>query len=594
MRRRDFATVTVGAGLGLVAGCAKPCPPPSLPLSGGGVMVDAHCHAFNASDLSPTRFIRQAFLELYPEAAEPPPVSGVEKPDLLDGVISAVLAIVGAQSAPKAHDERRLLRGQGLALPSAGDDARATRQVTERLADYIAEPPSAEVSDPTAPASDRARTLIYDTVVRAGAGGEMAPVSGGGGYDRATRLRIAERFLAASGTGAVPVAARSIDVGQLFKWLPLFRQYRHCLVDDLTARHRRAGWNPVLITPAMVDYGYWLDEQPRSSLASQVAVWAQIAARRGGPAVHGYVAYDPLRAVLHRRGLIREPISPLALVEQALLRDGFLGVKIYPPMGFSATGNATRDFTKIPIPVRVLKRRFGAVAPDDFDARSAELGAELDEAMEDLFKLCEAIDAPIMTHGGPGQASSLNAGRLSDPWRWRPVFERPRPTRPLRVMLAHYGSFEDPSYDPAASGSLEPPLPYERTYEAALERFIGLPGAQSVVIDMSMFTEGIALRGADRQRMIDYFKQLYPAMRGRVVFGTDWTMLGIQKGEERYDAEFQNFLAACDLDVPQQRAVLGENFIRFAGLARGERSRARLDDFHARLGQPDRLAPLDG
>lgn len=588
VERRLFLKLAVGALASSAAACAKPCAPPTLPLASGRKVVDAHCHAFNASDLSPVRFVRYAHLQLYPEAADHP-VSDVNNPDLLDSVIQALLVLVGASSAPTATAETRLLSGR--AVGAGVDEVAAREQTVERLSRYIAERSDTDPADFDAPAPDRARALIQEAVFSLGLRGQDMAVSGGG-FDPPARREIAAQFVDSADAGEAPVAAGLMDVPQLFRWLQLFRRHRHCLVDELTARHRRAGWNPVLLTPAMVDYGYWLEEQPTSSLADQVEVWEAIAARDGGPAVHAYVAFDPLREALRRAGRIREPEAPLALVERALLNHGCLGVKLYPPMGFSAVGNAERDFSRIPFSVKVLERRFGSVTEDQERARSRELGAELDAAMADLFSLCERLDAPVLAHGGPGNAISRNAGELSDPWRWSGLFQSPRPTRPLRVLLAHYARFTDRSHDPAGEAGQES-APYSQTHEAAFQRLLNLPGAGSVMVDMSHLTQVIGLAGEDRESLLSNLRQFLPIARDRLVFGTDWTMLGLQRGEQGYDSAVESAFSDAGLDGPAMDALLAHNFVRFAGLRPGEASRLRLDAFHASRGRASRLDVLD-
>jgi hypothetical protein len=53
------------------------------------------------------------------------------------------------------------------------------------------------------------------------------------------------------------------------------------------------------------------------------------------------VPFDPLRQVAHRLGKATAgDDEPMALVTEAVERRGCVGVKLYPPMGFAALGNA--------------------------------------------------------------------------------------------------------------------------------------------------------------------------------------------------------------------------------------------------------------
>ena len=57
--------------------------------------------------------------------------------------------------------------------------------------------------------------------------------------------------------------------------------------------------------------------------------------------MHGFVAFDPLREV---RSTPNKP-SALDIVQEAVTKRGFLGVKLYSPMGFKPMGNAAQDLT---------------------------------------------------------------------------------------------------------------------------------------------------------------------------------------------------------------------------------------------------------
>src|SRR6266478_4088139 len=74
--------------------------------------------------------------------------------------------------------------------------------------------------------------------------------------------------------------------------------------------------------------------------------------RKDGPRVHGFVGFDPLRQALYDDNRGGAPDGdPMAVVRRAIevnhiavskstkLTGGFIGVKLYPPMGFRATDN---------------------------------------------------------------------------------------------------------------------------------------------------------------------------------------------------------------------------------------------------------------
>jgi hypothetical protein len=601
--RRELLLWGSAAGGLFFGGCVS-TPTEGLPAPHGGFgppVVDAHCHTFNAKDLSPARFLRYAFLELYPGPNETLSVSGVEDRDVFDGVIEALLGLVGASLAPTAKAELAYLNRRTGGDPAALHDAEQDAQTTARLAAFLKDRPPAPPQDEEVDYRQRGRALVYFGVLESV--GAAAPVSGR--LDAVERQDIADRFVRGAFERTAEVSGRSFDLWQALKWISLFRRYRHVLVDDLTLRHRSAGWNPVLLTPAMVDFARFVREEPASPLADQAKVWARIAKLPGGPAVHGYMAFCPLRQALHLHSVharLRAGPEPLALIREALTVQGFLGVKLYPPMGFQAVDNVGRDLSRYPFSDDVLRDRFGDLPLPRLRAAAADLAREIDEALGGLYDLCSELDAPIMAHGGPGNAIKRYYGELSDPWLWRPLFETPR-HRPLRIMLAHYGSFKDPSIDPAGLTTAWPdpetPIPIPRTKEAAILRYLRAAQAQSgvaptVAVDMSMFAEAIEAKGPARTRIVSAFGEFVRnGGEDHIVFGTDWTMLGLVKGERGYDAAVRDFLTEAGLTDAQITKALGGNFIRFAGLARGGASRRRLDAFNASYGQPDRLAALD-
>ena len=163
-----------------------------------------------------------------------------------------------------------------------------------------------------------------------------------------------------------------------------------------------------LFTPLLVDYDAWSDDHARSSLASQVPVnelVAKLSIRgriaRADARLHPFIAFDPLRN------------GGLAIVQQAVLRSGFIGVKLYPPVGFLPLGNAEIGSDR---------------------AR----GEALDAALRGLYALCESEEIPITAHASPGNEFALAATA-----RWR----RPCGGRrccmssriPVRLNFGHFG-----------------------------------------------------------------------------------------------------------------------------------------------------------
>jgi hypothetical protein len=138
--------------------------------------------------------------------------------------------------------------------------------------------------------------------------------------------------------------------GRYLNWIGLFLRSRASLANELARATKGNGREPALLVPLMVDYAHWLGEDTieGSGLPEQMAVMGEIGRRAGAAPLHGMMAFDPLRAVFWKRGASHpsfrsEPFDPLALARTAMTDHGFLGLKLYPPMGFKATGNDDRQ-----------------------------------------------------------------------------------------------------------------------------------------------------------------------------------------------------------------------------------------------------------
>lgn len=583
-------SVLTTAGAGLLAGCRTLSPGGGAAAGGtvaGGSLIDGHCHLFNVKDLSAVRFIAYAFLHQYPDAARQLAAQvgfiGPDDPTFLDRIISVLLALVGARHAPSARKELAFLTRQAVEMVAADDEDDLPIPLDTQRQTLIQD--ATEFLRGARQTGDvEAEAAVRELIVQSGG----APV----GLDPALlfalpeqeRRAIVERAFAlddgSDAEGSADLVRRPFYLAGLIDFIVQLKRFRHQLVVELAGRHAREGHAPDFLAPAMVDFGRWLrdDPAPPSDLASQVAVWSEISRRPEGPAVHGYVAFCPLREVVHRR--TRNPAeSPLQLVERALDFHGFLGVKLYPPMGFSATRNGERTANDPPFSKEVLELVFGDVPQEQAPARTRELGLELDAVLGDLYARCEAPDrrAPIMAHGGNSVGAGPRTGELADPYFWRGVFDRPNAPP---VMLAHFGGFSYVSADPdkPAPGPAPNPTwgapPFEHTWEAWLGRYVKANPGKPVFADISMFTE--LLPGGPSARAQAGFERLVkdvPEIVDHLVFGTDWTMLAQAKGASRYDRAVAPFLRSVfklqadpNGDIALEKILRG-NFLRYAELS---------------------------
>jgi hypothetical protein len=252
-------------------------------------LIDAHCHVFNITDLPAASFIQEVFLKDYPDAVEPTPAERRLRwaLDKIEGLL--------AKGVLRAADEVANSPGAGF-LAEAAPALSPTDQ--EEL--------------------DRATREAEDAARESGLGDDVAALLG-----------------CSHGT--------KISVRSATNWLGSLRSPRARLAMRLRDAHSASGYASALLAPALVDYSNWLGQSLRSPLPDQISAMGALAANPALPPIHGYVAFDPLRRALIRgkwRTRDGERWDPLAQARIALRDHGFIGVKLYPPMGFRPSGNA--------------------------------------------------------------------------------------------------------------------------------------------------------------------------------------------------------------------------------------------------------------
>ena len=552
-------------------------------------LIDAHCHLFNGSDLPVVRFLKYVGLHHFPEEATG--ALDIDDPDLLDGLLALLAAILGVGRAPSAARESAVLDRL------AGKDARAEnsvaneREVVGAIAAFI---------DPNAPVaagidgSERGRSLVRSAILQAANPGPVAA------FD-------APMSSAAARSAAAKAYRSRFEIGRYLRWFTLFTRYRHVLAEQLAKDHGRQGFTVRFLAPAMVDYDHWLGQYvDKSPLPDQVEVMGRIAAAKNGPPVHGYVAFDPLRRAIFRplesdptfrsvladpanRALLRAGIfstpelralgdekrfraarfDPLDLARVALNEHGLLGVKLYPPMGFKPWNNAEKPDQTYPKTVD--------------EALNGAVGAALNQSLTELYSLCLDNDAPILAHAGASVGANRNYERRADPTYWGQLLSDPR-WRRLRVCLAHFGGF---NVNAAATPDL--PMP-DGSWEFTFGRIVKADPSLNAYMDVSYMTE-IALVGSDQRaklakNVMAFLEAFDPDCR-RLIFGTDWMMVGREGAYANFTGDMYDFFKdTCGFKPEQLRRLFVDNAARFMGLNQGARTRERILAYYDHHGVP--------
>ncbi|MCQ4165485.1 amidohydrolase family protein [Tahibacter harae] len=580
MKRREF--VVASASLAQLALLQTACrdsmvrctaPPPVY-----AHVVDAHCHVFNGSDLAQERFIKVVLLKHYPRQAVS--VLDIEDEDVLDGFVKLLTRLVGRTRTPNADAEIQVLDREARPQPGNADPAQNESLFIDALAGFVGENGLAVAADEGAAGLRKVRGAIFRAA--------------------------GEDGIAVSSAEVEPAAAREVaakayrskyDLGVLLRWFSLFTRYRYSLAEQLAADLRCQGMDARLLCPATVDFDHWLgqfieDGPYQTPLPRQIRVMGRIARRAKGPVVHGYVAFDPLRKAIY--DVSREGFDPLELVRSGIQQEGFIGVKMYPPMGFRAFGNGTAPAQTYPKPA--VERLEQAIAQSTAQADEATrragqaigLGRRLDTALAQLYDYCASQGVCILAHANNSNGSGDGYGARADPAFWLDVFAR-WPTLP--VMLAHFGNFEFVSQaaPPGATGN-------ERTWEWTLGRHFRDHPDAPVFADFSYLSEVVHKSPQELDAYAATFRAWIAAFDPdcrHIVFGTDWIMLGVDAGYADYARSVYAFFRdRVGLGAEPLRRIFELNAGRFLGLREGDSSRRRLLDFYAAHRLPASRLPV--
>jgi predicted TIM-barrel fold metal-dependent hydrolase len=332
-----------------------------------------------------------------------------------------------------------------------------------------------------------------------------------------------------------------------------------------------------LFVPAMVDMDAHLDDRSPVTPRQQIDLMEYIFVITGGR-FHGYVAFDPLRQVRYNEERPNDgetPLSPLNIVKRAVMEQGFVGVKLYPPMGFRPIGNdALANCQGIP-----------------------RLASKYDAVLRRLFDWCAQERVPLITHCNDSNHADVYddadspCQQLGTPGQWAELLKKyaDKPGR-LKVGLGHFGRMDLHS------------RVWLRLQRARKENWPDLAKLEGVHqtngIEAGEFLDALkahpdalfadlsnyATLGDDELRE-DFRPKIAELMSAKglgrqLMYGTDWFMTS--QGGDSYLANMRKTLPASDYP-----AFYGGNAARFLGLARGERTRLRLEAFYRKWGLPD-------
>ena len=339
-------------------------------------------------------------------------------------------------------------------------------------------------------------------------------------------------------------------VKRWIKWALLFAKARIRLTEILAQTYGEVD----LFTPMLVDLEPGLGDRPETSIRDQLEMQSEISKvsmlgrLRGAEdtRVHPFVGFDPRRP------------EGVDLVVEAVNDFGFVGVKMYPPMGFRPLGNA-----HTPLPIGM----------DTAQAAAA------DAALRELYGFCQREDVPITAHGNPTNFADEEFEGFSSPHNWRMVLsEFPE----LHLNLGHFGGKgkgEHPDW-PHQIAALATAFPY-------LFADIGNHQLDGLDDYMTMLEQLFSTKATED-------------MMGRVMFGTDWFMVASHRDFKSFLTGFETYFGKHfpAKDFPKAlESFMGGAALHFLGFDDAENKNAkRLAARYDALGAlpPDWLATAEG
>jgi predicted TIM-barrel fold metal-dependent hydrolase len=349
-------------------------------------------------------------------------------------------------------------------------------------------------------------------------------------------------------------------------------QYRYVNVHDYLFEYSTGKERKIdLLVAHLVDFDWPIANglPTATSLEAQVQVMEQITRLTNGR-VHCFAPYDPLKEVAFRLGLA--PTSSLGLVQSAISHHGFIGVKMYPPMGFAPFLNYKlgSTFWNVPWLPKPLRR------PD--------MGHLLDDALSELYAWCLANGVPIMAHTSPTNGPSSAFMGLTKAYYWKAV----RDAFPgIRVDFGHFGDTD-----------------LVQDNGARARRLVDLmtPGSSStgrnLYADSAYFSDILSDQDALASVLASLLK--YNQQNGdatltyRLMYGTDWEMIIVEgSNTDRYLDRFEAIFKRLSSDPLFSNRFFGGNAANFLGLKAGQAVRDRLNLFYAVSVKPAWMTKVD-
>lgn len=549
--------------LPVLPGCTtRPLSPGACTSLGVNKVIDVHCHFFNASDVSVDGFVRYVVLEEERELVDPGPA--VAKVGKVVGALLVLLLKILTARTILAADEAENLKLNRQRESDKELDARQTDVVSDALL----------VIDKLYREGERTKVATAGGMVEPDYGDLLSQIYVEAGVvtvkadQPLTKERAVQVTRSLKGRGSK--LARYIDFARLLLGSreAIAREYVRVFANNGCVK---------MVTPSFLDMHRWLGAPPASSIETQVAVMDELQQTMfdtTGIHMHSMVGFDPRRAAEDRH--------VMKVVEHAIFDCGFVGVKLYPPMGFRPIKNEN-----LRVPVKP----------------TGPSGQILDDTLITLYRWCAKKGVPIMAHAEDSLGAECEFGKRASPEWWGRVLAQEGLSK-LRINLAHFGGFDEVlnvgKYQRKGLRCKGDEFSGE-AWEDIIGKIIKDDQREYLFADLSYLSE-LAIPTDDDERdkrpeilrLLEQFRENYDPDVRHLMYGTDWTMTAKELDNNNYLENLETQIRLADFTDAQLENVYWRNASRYLGLGRGEQTRGRLERYcHHRGIDPLWLASFD-
>jgi predicted TIM-barrel fold metal-dependent hydrolase len=273
-----------------------------------------------------------------------------------------------------------------------------------------------------------------------------------------------------------------------------------------------------------------------SSMQDQVLLHERLAELSGGFLIP-VVGYNPLVDYKSKSG-----DASLAVMEEAVTRHGCVGVKIYPPTGFSPFGNEIIEYTE-------ADNTPGCISADEMKA-----------ILTRFYLKCQELDIPVMAHTNKSMGRDRASNLLAGPAGWKKLEKSaPDELKSLKVHLGHFGG--------AASHGKD-----DWTIEFA--KFMNEANRVEPYGDVAFWNKlpGHSHPVTKLENVLKMPLKDGRTVASRTMYGSDWHMLSMVKDWECYPERVKQVLRRLHVSDEDIARIFGGNALACYGLTAASNS----------------------